>query len=418
MNRFWLLALLILSGCAAAGVAPLPTPAHLPTAAPFTTMPLPAYPSPSASTPIQPILLPTPYGANPSIVPASAEPSSPEPTPLTTLSRGLEGAPPLMPDAVVAALPTRALRPISATALSPTLAPLPFVFPSPTPFIVAAAPTAQPVEAAALPPLDAAELALFGVPLLWQFDTPQVRAIIERGRALGNNPRGFTTVGDSNSLSGDFLRPLILENYCAWGSYGYLQQTVDYFNTPPLSGGESAFTHQSAAVQMGFNSAAALDPLWATDARCESGETPLTCELRTTRPAAVILMLGGRDVIAMSQTAYRENINRILDETLARGVIPVLTTFVVLPGRDAYDSSLAFNETLVDLAGERGTPLIHLWAAARPLPDSGIASDGSHLRTQPGRFCDFDGGERRYGGTLRNLLTLQALDLLRLALSS
>ncbi|MCK6579649.1 MAG: hypothetical protein L6Q98_16265 [Anaerolineae bacterium] len=63
-----------------------------------------------------------------------------------------------------------------------------------------------------------------------------------------------------------------------------------------------------------------------------------------------------------------------------------------------------------------GNGLIHL-RAARPLPDSGIASDGSHLHTQPGRFCDFDGGERRYGGTLRNLLTLQALDLLRLALN-
>jgi hypothetical protein len=30
-----------------------------------------------------------------------------------------------------------------------------------------------------------------------------------------------------------------------------------------------------------------------------------------------------------------------------------------------------------------------------------------------GKFCSFDGAEKQVGGTLRNLLTLQALDILR-----
>ncbi|MDZ4767961.1 MAG: hypothetical protein SGJ24_02445 [Chloroflexota bacterium] len=294
------------------------------------------------------------------------------------------------------------------------------------PTLIAAAPTAivssqmagsvgaiaAPVESVGAN-LDGSRSLLRDLPTFAQFDTPQVRVIAERGRALGVRGQVFTTVGDSNSVSGDFMRPLVLENYCEWGTYSPLQEAVRYFSVPTDGISRSSFTHESIAVQMGFNSAAARDPFWATDPRCEGGETPVVCELRVVQPAIIIFMLGGKDVSRMSLATYQANMAALVDDASARGTIPVLTTFVVLPGRDVYDESLAFNLALVDIARSRGIPLINLWAAAENLPGNGIAADGTHLRTQPGRFCDFDGGEQRYGGTLRNLLTLNALDLLR-----
>ena len=99
---------------------------------------------------------------------------------------------------------------------------------------------------------------------------------------------------------------------------------------------------------------------------------------------------------------------------MERGVIPVLTTFVVIPERgDVYERSLEFNMALLDIAAETEMPLINLWAAAQTLPDHGIGPDHTHLKAVVGSFCSFDGAQAQYGGTLRNLLTLQALDMLR-----
>lgn len=397
-------AALLLAGCVATEYAP-PTLAHLPTA----TI------TPTRIHSELPILMPTPPGVP--AIPSSAVVTGDEAA-ATGLSVGLPGA----------SLPTA--RPLRALAALPTLAPTGYVNPflptatfpptieSPSlPTEVAAAPTLAPVESA-MTSVSAMTDFLYSVPLFYNFDTPQGRDIAARGRAVGSAPRVFTVVGDSNSLSEDFLRALVLPDYCRWGAYAALRDAVSYFASASLSGddveGDTPFTHASIAVQMGFNSAAARDPFWATDPVCHGGESPYTCELRTTRPSVVVIMLGGKDVSGMTASAYRDNMLALADEAAQRGVIPVLTTFVVLPGRDVYVNSLAFNLVLVDIAETRGIPLINLWAAASSLPDFGIAPDGTHLRTHPGHYCDFTGDEKLYGGTLRNLLTLQALDLLRL----
>ena len=68
---------------------------------------------------------------------------------------------------------------------------------------------------------------------------------------------------------------------------------------------------------------------------------------------------------------------------------------------------------LLDIARDEQVPLINLWSAAQTLPDEGIGPDHTHLKAQVGSYCSFDGAQQQYGGTLRNLLTLQALDQLR-----
>jgi hypothetical protein len=165
---------------------------------------------------------------------------------------------------------------------------------------------------------------------------------------------------------------------------------------------------------MGFNSAAVLDPFWASEDVCRRGESSLMCEFRRVQPSVAIIMLGGIDINDLDTPEYAANMRAIVQTTITQGVIPVLTTFVVLPERGAvYERSLEFNMALLDLASTEQIPLLNLWTAAQSLPDHGIGPDRTHLKAVVGSFCSFDGAHTQYGGTLRNLLTLQVLDALR-----
>jgi hypothetical protein len=68
------------------------------------------------------------------------------------------------------------------------------------------------------------------------------------------------------------------------------------------------------------------------------------------------------------------------------------------------------------VADEYGVPLINLWRAARDLPGYGLIAGYTHLTAggmQGGRIQFTNGEEAQYGYALRNLLTLQTLDMLR-----
>lgn len=269
------------------------------------------------------------------------------------------------------------------------------------------------------PTVEAMEERLLATPVLHNLDTEQVQEIFALGQQLGNRADVFTTIGDSNTTNGDFLQPIGLDggSFCRWGEYEHLLDTVEHFSVSPDGLAANSFTRQSLAAKMGFNTAAVLDPFWATSSLCARGESPLACELRVSRPGFVVIMLGGRDILALTADEYRQNMTQIVEETVAAGVIPILTTFVVLEERtDVYAKSLEFNMALLDIAEVLQIPLINLWRAANDLPDHGIGPDRSHLRARVGDFCAFDGAETQLGGTLRNLLTLQALDALRLSL--
>lgn len=266
--------------------------------------------------------------------------------------------------------------------------------------------------------LAALEERLLSTPILSNMDTERLAQIFALGQALGNRADVFTTIGDSNTTNGDFLQPIGIDggDLCAWGDYAALRETVAYFSTPPTDTAANSFSHAGASIAAfrGFTTAAVLDPFWATDPVCARGESPLACEYRVARPSVAVMMLGGRDVLGLTADDYRQAVTEIVQTSIAQGVIPVLTTFVVLEDRvDVYPLSLEMNMALLDIAEEAQIPLINLWAAAAALPDHGIGPDRSHLKARVGDFCDFDGAETELGGTLRNLLTLQALDALR-----
>ncbi|MEQ8671829.1 MAG: SGNH/GDSL hydrolase family protein [Aggregatilineales bacterium] len=255
---------------------------------------------------------------------------------------------------------------------------------------------------------------LLNTPIFYNMDTDTLDAIFAEGRALGNRADVFTKVGDSDTTSGDYLQPIGLgAQYCELGSYDYLQATIDLYSTPPLNGIRTSFSNTSVAAINGLTMVAALDPFWTDSPACNNGESPLACEYRLVEPSVSVIMLGRMDVTYFDAAFYRENAVRVIEDSISRGVIPILTTFVVLPDNFAWENSIEFNATLVDLATEYDIPLINLWRAVQPLPRFGIGPDLTHLHHQLDQFCNFTGAETELGGTLRNLLTLQALDLIR-----
>jgi hypothetical protein len=260
------------------------------------------------------------------------------------------------------------------------------------------------------------EKLLRDTPVLYNMDTQAIRDIFKQGQAVGNRDDVFTKIGDSNTTSGDFLQPLAdSQHNCKLGSYDDLQSTINFFSASYDSGQSNSFTHSSVAAQNGLSSSAALDPMWA-DGVCKADESPVTCEYRLTKPSIAIIMLGLMDV--RYQTAvddYRNNLEQVIQASVDQGIIPVLTTLVVLPDQEtlSYDLSLQFNAVMVDLSDTYQIPLINLWSAAQALPSLGIGPDRTHLKQKIGAFCDFTGAEQSVGGTLRNLLTLEALDAIR-----
>lgn len=260
------------------------------------------------------------------------------------------------------------------------------------------------------------EAALAAVPVFSRFDSPALGEIFQAGQALGNRAKVFTTVGDSNTSNGDFLRPLGHQrDLCRYGPYADLRETVAFFSESPREGYRNAFLNDSVAAEIGFGTPMVLDPFWADQSLCQRNESPLLCEYRLVKPSVAVIMLGQVDnnQAQLSVEDYAINMETIIQTTIGQGVIPVITTIVFQPDRAEYARSLEYNLALVTLSEQYDVPLLNLWAAVQSLPNAGIGPDRSHLSARVGDFCAFDGAEQALGGTLRNLLTLQALDQLR-----
>jgi hypothetical protein len=252
-----------------------------------------------------------------------------------------------------------------------------------------------------LTPAAGLEAELQKVPVLSEIGDG-ARKIFRRGQALGNNPHALAKIGDCNTESGSFLRPLDAGNYVL-GRYDYLQDTITFF--------QGSFAPESVAGKVGFNVVSVQDRLWADPAYCSGSESPFTCEIRRTRASVAIIMFGANDVLFISPELYEQELRAMIEYASAQGVIPVLTTFTRRPDL-LWDRTVELNMVIVKLAREYDVPLINFWLAARYLPGNGILPDNAHLNQ--GRVTlRFDGDEKQWGHALRSLLTLEMLDKLR-----
>lgn len=225
------------------------------------------------------------------------------------------------------------------------------------------------------------------------------------GLAQGSNLHTFIKVGDCMTDNPYFLRPLGAGDY-ALGEYDSLQGVIDYF----VDEETNSFSRISQASAGGFNSASILDSLWANPEFCESGETPLACEVRIMQPSMALIMFGTNDVFYLDETQFDYFLRAIVVETIHNGALPVISTF---PQRPEFpDKSVLYNQVIVQIALDYDIPLINLWQALESLPNQGVDPEETTHMTAPasGAVCHFIGENMQTGFTVRNLLTLQTLD--------
>jgi hypothetical protein len=237
--------------------------------------------------------------------------------------------------------------------------------------------------------------------------TDRIRAIYQTGLALGNRPNVFAVVGDSNSVNTAFLSAIDAGAYDL-GEYQYLQDTVDAYR--------GSFRHNSVAAVVGINTTRLYNPSFNDAVSCNPGETRIACEYRLKRPSIALILIGTNDVSNWQH--FEANYRPLIEFTLSQGIVPIL----VNKGDDLESSKYgapydAINAIIARLSQEYGLPLADVHQAIQGLPNKGFLSDGFHYNAPPGgRSVTFAGEAMTYGHTVRNLVTLQALDAVRRAI--
>jgi len=228
----------------------------------------------------------------------------------------------------------------------------------------------------------------------------RVREIYQNGLALGNNPHVFSRIGDCASAAPDFL--VGFDGQYNLGEYAGLQVAIDYF--------KGSFGRPSLAASAGLNTAGLLTTLW-TGKQCLKGETLLDCQYRLDHPSFAFIAIGTNEAYYIHENPglFEHNMRIILDDTIAKGIVPILATKA-----DNVEGDHSINATIARLAMEYQIPLWNFWLAAQPLPDHGMVSP-EHLNTVSYlNFTDFSiPNSLQYGMQVRNLTALQMLDLLR-----
>jgi len=228
----------------------------------------------------------------------------------------------------------------------------------------------------------------------------RVMDIYLSGQSMGNNPRAFSRMGDCDSLPFSFLGDFDKgPDYYNLGEYGYLEGVIKYF--------QGSWERTGMTAKDGFNTASMLSPLWADPEYCESGETPLQCEVRLNKPSFMLIALGSNDFGQPER--FENNMRKILDYLIANGVVPILGTKA-----DNLEGDHRINSLIGQLAYEYELPVWNFWRAVQPLDNHGIRRDDNYHPTHPGfggTPNDFSNPvNMQYGFPWRNLTALQSLD--------
>lgn len=233
------------------------------------------------------------------------------------------------------------------------------------------------------------------LPVVPQTVSQRAREIYAAGQKLGNQPNVFTLVGDCDATPTWFLGDFDLgPKHYNLGSHTNLLNEIAYF--------QGSFGHQSLAVRRGFVAASVLTPLWADPKKCEKGETPLSCEIRITKPAFAFILLGTNDY--NHREAFEPNMRKILDQLIEKGVLPILGTKA-----DNMEKDYSLNASIARLAAEYELPLWNFWAATDPLPAHGLDPDLTHLTWASNDFSD--PVKMQSAWPWRNLTALQTLEV-------
>jgi hypothetical protein len=239
--------------------------------------------------------------------------------------------------------------------------------------------------------------------------SPHVRQIYLRGQELGNNRHVFSKIGDSITASTLFLTQFG-RGMTQLHDYAYLQPVIEHFSEVSI-GGYTPFTFPSLAARTSWQSGHLLDPNMRATEFCWVGESPLVCEYRSNMPAVALIMIGTNDLAQINSGVYRDNLETIVQISIERGIIPVLSTIPDRLNSPVTGRVLEFNQIIRDVALTYDIPLWDYWLAMQRLPNLGISIDDIH----PSYATDqatavFTPEYLRYGYNMRNLTALLVLE--------
>lgn len=232
----------------------------------------------------------------------------------------------------------------------------------------------------------------------------RARALYQAGLARGNNPQAFSKIGDCQNITSHFLGAFDDSQLYKLGPrFEPLQPVITQF--------KGMFNRESAAVRSGFNVAAVLTSIQADPAICQSGENPVTCELRLNRPSIVLISMETWWAKKPAQE-YEKYMRQILGLVIDQKALPILATKA-----DNLEGDGSVNAALARLAYEYDIPLWNFWKAVQPLPGGGVTEDGFHLTHASDRPDDplfyqrlSEPAAWTFGWPVRNITALQALD--------
>ncbi|MCX6019441.1 MAG: SGNH/GDSL hydrolase family protein [Chloroflexi bacterium] len=272
-------------------------------------------------------------------------------------------------------------------------------------------PTAGTFDPARVADIDVHALPI--IPEISAATRANIRDTFARGRAAGLDAGVFSKLGDCMTENAHFLAPFGDGDFDL-ASHASLAPIVTRFSKTPARSGknwsQNSFSTPSLAAAGGFNVAAPLDPTWSNPEWCSNSESPLQCEFRVAHPSVVVLMFGTNDIAATSPADFDYYLRTLVHDSLDAGVVPLLSTFPQRP--EDPKKTLLLNRIVIAVAREYQAPVMNLFGALEALPGRGVdPNDTIHLSVPPdGRTDILDDAHLRFGFTMRNLVTLQALN--------
>ena len=232
----------------------------------------------------------------------------------------------------------------------------------------------------------------------------EVRKVVALGTDNGLRSDAFIKVGDSNTDTDKYLRPV--------GAVGYNPvlhgltdptsiATVNAYHAPATPGGVDSFARNSLADYPGW--------------RVEQCLATVGAELAATHAGVAVIMIGTNDVgIGTPSDVYRAELTELVGKLTAAGVVPILSTLphnLYSPGFEPRTNE--FNQIIADVADGFHVPLMNLSAALDRLPNYGLDALGVHLNVAPGGGGAFGPTDLLYGQNERGLITIQTLAAVR-----
>ncbi len=238
--------------------------------------------------------------------------------------------------------------------------------------------------------------------------TPAIAARLQAiATASAHAPRVFAKVGDSITVSADFL-------YCFdggnidLGSHDELATTIDYFKAGNAAG-TSPFDRESVAAVGGTTAKDSLD----------GTPCPFEREVTAIDPQLAVILFGTNEIrYGWTYDEAGKHLWELVDDSISRGIVPIVSTIPPNVGDPSVDARIpTYNRIIRAIAQGRRVPLIDFHRELEALPGRGISQDGLHPSTAPGGGCILTSAGLQYGYNARNLITVEALGRARAALA-